>query len=152
MKILTTMACVLISSISLADVTTSKLERVLTACNGGLSVTDEYLIIELPTKIQYSNDEDHPHWGGDSVNCLTKIMQSTEFDLLITGHADSNGSILANHILAKNRAKGIKSMLINSGVEGSRIFTSSKGELANLEKDASKFVANRRVELELRYP
>lgn len=150
MKKVLTIVFLLISSVTVAEIDIAELDSILISCHGNLSVTDGGLVISLPTKIQYLNDNDILQWGADSVNCLSKIMRSSDLKLLITGHADENGSSLANHILAKNRAKGIKSMLINSGVEEGRVFISSKGETAPLVNSKSKYVANRRVELELK--
>jgi OOP family OmpA-OmpF porin len=48
--------------------------------------------------------------------------------LLITGHTDSDGSVVKNQLLSESRATQIKSFLIKEGFNQSQLITEGKGE------------------------
>lgn len=80
---------------------------------------------------------------------LVAQLKTTDERVQLVGHTDSSSSAASNMRLGQKRANTIKNLLVNKGVESSRISTLSRGELepiASNETDAGR-LQNRRVEL-----
>lgn len=85
---------------------------------------------------------------------LTKVAErlknGTE-KVNITGHTDDVGGEERNNLLGDRRAKTVRDVLTNLGVDPARIFTSSKGELEPAESNLTDQgrALNRRAFLEI---
>jgi adhesin transport system outer membrane protein len=90
----------------------------------------------------------------DKVLAFSKFLQDNkEFDTMITGHASNDGksSAFYNKKLSLQRADTIKEILVEDGVESSRITTTGKGYEQPVAKNdtAEGRALNRRIEAEL---
>ncbi|MCW5915206.1 MAG: OmpA family protein [Chitinophagaceae bacterium] len=80
---------------------------------------------------------------------IAQSINSTQGNILIVGHTDSDGSDAANLELSKKRAESVKRALVNEfGIGANRLSTDGKGESVPLNKNSnpSEKAANRRVE------
>ena len=77
-----------------------------------------------------------------------------DFALLIEGHCDERGTEEYNRSLGESRALRIRELLMNSGVDGRRIFTRSfgKDQPASVGHDETVWSKNRRGEFVLVLP
>ena len=80
--------------------------------------------------------------------------KGADFALLIEGHCDERGTEEYNRSLGESRALRIRELLMNSGVEGKRIFTRSfgKDQPASVGHDETVWSKNRRGEFVLVLP
>ena len=80
--------------------------------------------------------------------------KGSDFDLLIEGHCDERGTEEYNRSLGERRALALREILIQSGVDGKRIFTRSfgKDQPAIVSHDESAWSKNRRGEFILVLP
>lgn len=77
-----------------------------------------------------------------------------DHDLLIEGHCDERGTEEYNRALGERRALALRELLVQSGVDASRVFTRSFGKdsPANTSHDESAWSRNRRGEFVLVLP
>jgi OOP family OmpA-OmpF porin len=68
---------------------------------------------------------------------LTYLRNNVGASLDIVGHADEIGSNEYNNKLANDRAKNVKQVLLDSGIDGSRLNIVSEGEDNSVLKDSS---------------
>jgi len=80
--------------------------------------------------------------------------KGADFALLIEGHCDERGTEEYNRALGESRALRLRELLMNSGVDGKRIFTRSfgKDQPASIGHDESVWSKNRRGEFVLVLP
>ena len=80
--------------------------------------------------------------------------KGADFALLIEGHCDERGTEEYNRSLGESRALRIRELLMNSGVDGKRIFTRSfgKDQPASIGHDETVWSKNRRGEFVLVLP
>lgn len=89
-----------------------------------------------------------------SLDRIAELMKENEdFDLIIEGHADAQGSEEYNEELSKERAMEVKDYLTRKGVESNRIYTIAFGEeLPQASNDTeSGRQENRRVEFVVKF-
>ena len=67
--------------------------------------------------------------------------------ILVTGHADASGNVELNQALSAERAKAVKSYLINKGVSSSLLRIEGKGAEKLVDANNPFAPANRRVEI-----
>ena len=79
------------------------------------------------------------------------LTSSPGFNVELQGHTDSTGSDSYNMNLSQNRAKSVKSYLVGSGVESSRLTATGYGEEQPVASNDTKEgrAENRRVELKV---
>ena len=84
---------------------------------------------------------------------LTDLLSTyTKVNVVIEGHASSDGSSAYNQALSERRANSVKEALVAMGVDASRLETIGYGETKPIEDNstAAGRKANRRVQLERR--
>ena len=84
---------------------------------------------------------------------LTDLLGTyTKVNVVIEGHASSDGSMAYNQTLSEKRANSVKEALMAMGVDASRLETIGYGETRPVEDNstAAGRTANRRVQLERR--
>ena len=89
-----------------------------------------------------------------SLNTLATIMDThPEFQLLVEGHTDNVGNDANNLLLSKKRAEAVKTLLVNKGVDASRIETKFYGETKPIASNDTPEgrQQNRRVELTINF-
>lgn len=79
------------------------------------------------------------------------LKESSAYKANIVGHTDSTASDAYNQKLSEKRAAKVKSMLVENGVEESRLSASGKGESMPIASNKTKSgrAENRRIEVEL---
>lgn len=79
------------------------------------------------------------------------LIKYTAYSAKIIGHTDSKGSAKYNQTLSEKRAKAVKDMLIQKGVDTSRVSSAGKGEANPIAENATAEgrAQNRRIEAEL---
>ena len=81
----------------------------------------------------------------------TFLKENPGYNVHIIGHTDSSGSAKYNQKLSEKRAESLRTMLVEQGVDASRLSAEGKGEsspLADNETEEGR-IANRRIEVEL---
>jgi outer membrane protein OmpA-like peptidoglycan-associated protein len=89
-----------------------------------------------------------------SLQGLYKILKDhPEYDLIIEGHTDNEGSDASNLLLSQKRAQAVKNLLVEKGIEASRVETKFFGETKPVDSNetAAGRQANRRVELTITF-
>jgi OmpA-OmpF porin, OOP family len=92
----------------------------------------------------------------DSLEQLPKIIEDAEnrsgADMVVTGHTDSTGALLANDTLSLKRAKVVTQLLIDKGAVSDRIEAVGRGKRELLVPTADEVdePQNRRVEIVVR--
>lgn len=67
----------------------------------------------------------------------------------VVGHADPRGDTDYNYVLGQRRADTVKGAIVGAGLTGSRISTTSRGELEAEGQDESGWSQDRRVDIVL---
>jgi peptidoglycan-associated lipoprotein len=97
---------------------------------------------------EYDSDEITPT-AEDKLTTKAAIMRSNpSLRLRIEGHADQRGSTEYNLALGQRRAEAVRAYLVNLGIDGGRLATSSFGKERPLMEgeDEDAFARNRRAE------
>jgi peptidoglycan-associated lipoprotein len=71
-------------------------------------------------------------------------------NVLLVGRADARGETEDNMSLGHKRASGVKEYLASKGVEGPRMFETSRGELDATGTDEAGYAKDRRVDVEVK--
>ena len=102
---------------------------------------------------------DHSTVRADEASKIEQVAgafkgKGADFALLIEGHCDERGTEEYNRSLGESRALKIRELLMNSGVDGKRIFTRSfgKDQPASVGHDETVWSKNRRGEFVLVLP
>ena len=82
----------------------------------------------------------------------TVLLEKMDWEFEIIGHTDSDGNDESNLILSKQRAEAVKQLLIQKGIDATRLTATGKGEQEPLNKNNSveEKANNRRVEFILK--
>ncbi|WOX04425.1 OmpA family protein [Microbulbifer pacificus] len=78
---------------------------------------------EFPLQIEFPTDGSMPNVESlPDVQTLITIMQENPgLSIAIEGHTDSDGDAAANQKLSESRAQAVMKMLVDAGIEGSRV-------------------------------
>ena len=112
-------------------------------------------ITYLGSKIFFENNSAKLKVGSlvqlDELVSLIKKYDAS--NLVIEGHADSNGSDALNLELSQKRTESVKNYLMEKGIDGSRITAIGYGESRPIATNATAIgrAKNRRVELKMTY-
>ncbi|MDX1628862.1 MAG: OmpA family protein [Fulvivirga sp.] len=88
-------------------------------------------------------------YGKQKLNALLDTLNKQEdYQISVTGHTDSVGSMAYNQRLGKRRAAAVKQYLVKQGLHADRIATRSYGESRPVSQNKS---TNRRVEIAVIY-
>lgn len=119
----------------------------------GLSVDVKGCPVSMVLKLNFETDS-----YGILENSKEKVLEFAEFlkdnsayNANIIGHTDSTGKEGYNMNLSQNRANSVKDMLVDNGIDESRLDTQGRGELDPLEtnRTAEGRASNRRIEVKL---
>lgn len=112
-------------------------------------------ITYLGSKIFFENNSAKLKVGSlvqlDELVSLIKKYDAS--NLVIEGHADSNGSDAMNLELSQKRTESVKNYLMEKGIDGSRVNAIGYGETKPIATNATAIgrAKNRRVELKMTY-
>lgn len=111
-----------------------------------------FLINLLNDDYSFDSDSDDltAHYREKLVIAAQYLKQEESLQLFINGHTDSEGDYKYNQLLALKRANQVKSVLVNSGVDESRLISRSFGEQLPLVSNSDPLgrMKNRRVTVE----
>ncbi len=119
----------------------------------GVSIvnTGSQLIVTLPEAITFPVDSAQLRNSFiSSLNALARnLQQYPDTTIRIVGHTDSTGAARYNQQLSERRARSVRSVLINSGVSGTRLRAIGEGESNPVASNttAAGRQQNRRVEI-----
>ncbi len=87
-------------------------------------------------------DYDDPSIRSDAVADLDEAVQlladNPNADLIITGHADTRGSVEYNEVLGARRAQAVKGYIESHGVSTDRVRIVSRGEMDAMAQDTDE--------------
>ena len=85
----------------------------------------------------------------NSLDKVADVMQKYDSVAQVVGHTDSSGAEDYNQALSERRANAVVGYLMESGVAGSRLTASGRGEYEPRESNATEAgrALNRRVEV-----
>jgi len=125
-----------------------------------LNVSDEIL---RTCKIEFDNLDTAPKFDFDKSDLrsgertlLQKVAECVTTGplkgraLQLVGRADPRGEVEYNFVLGASRAESVRSYLMQLGVDGSMISTTSRGKLDATGTDEATWQLDRRVDLDLR--
>ena len=89
--------------------------------------------------------------GQKQVRKLFNGINTTNMKVMITGHADAQGTASQNMTLSERRAKAVQTALINMGLADNRINADWKGDTQPVDpaRTPEAFAKNRRMVIEL---
>ncbi|MFD1215969.1 MULTISPECIES: OmpA family protein [Microbulbifer] len=104
---------------------------------------------EFPLTIEFPTDGSTPNSASiPDVQALIQIMENNPgLKIAIEGHTDSDGDAVANQQLSEERARAVRAMLINAGVDETRVTAVGMGSaspVADNETEEGK-QHNRRI-------
>jgi OOP family OmpA-OmpF porin len=119
----------------------------------GFKVNEEGCPVKATLHLNFATDSNAVDAeGAAKVNTFAGYLKgSPACKVTIVGHTDSVGSEAYNQKLSVKRAEKVKTMLIEDGIDASRLFTDGEGEampIATNETPEGR-AENRRIEVEL---
>lgn len=124
--------------------------------NDQISVTNtgDRLLVNFPESILFATDSASLSSASryDLQALARNLNQYPDSTIQVIGHTDSTGSAGHNFDLSTRRAGAVASVLVDTGVRGSRITATGKGEDAPVASNATTEgrAQNRRVEVVIR--
>jgi len=119
----------------------------------GFKVDQDGCPLKATLHLNFSTDSANVDAEGTAkVNSFASFLkESPAYKATIVGHTDSTGSAAYNKKLSEKRANKVKSMLIEQGVEESRLTASGEGEAMPVASNKTKEgrAENRRIEVDL---
>lgn len=112
-------------------------------------------IMRLDLKFDFDKDTISDEKSLQDIQELATFMKKyPAYHANIVGHTDSTGKAAYNQKLSERRAKRVKEMIIENGVDSSRLTSEGKGESEPLFENINPFNRhqNRRTEVELTIP
>lgn len=111
----------------------------------------EQLLVSFPQEILFATDSADlkPDQRSELNTLATNLAKYPDTKVQVIGHTDNTGSAGHNFDLSARRAGSVSAVLVDSGVAGSRVSATGKGEdnpiASNLTEDGRSM--NRRVEV-----
>jgi OOP family OmpA-OmpF porin len=115
------------------------------------SVTQSKITLQADTLYDFNKSDLKPE-GKATLDKIARDLSKIKLEVIIAvGNTDSVGSDAYNMALGQRRAQSVKAYLVSKGVDGSRIYTESKGKsnpVANNATDEGR-AKNRRTDIEV---
>jgi len=107
--------------------------------------------VTLHVKFENNSAELVSESNGNMQKYADFLIKYTTYSAKIIGHTDSKGSAAYNQTLSEKRANAVKDMLIQKGVDASKVSASGEGEANPIADNATVEgrAQNRRIEAEL---
>jgi len=106
------------------------------------------LVVQLHVNFATNKSDVTSDYSGKIQEVVEFMNENKTYDVALSGHTDSVGSVKYNQVLSEKRAAAVSNMLVGQGVEASRISTMGYGEskpIASNETEEGR-AENRRVE------
>lgn len=109
------------------------------------------LKIKLDINFEYNSAKIHSASVALVQNYADFLNKYTNYSTKIVGHTDSRGSEKYNQKLSEQRANSVRNMLLEKGVDASRVTAEGMGELSPVADNTTEEgrAQNRRIEAEL---
>ena len=125
-------------------------------CDGALvattkQVTSTKVTLQADTLFDFDKSVIKPE-GQTVLNNLANGIKGIKLEVIIAvGNTDSVGTDAYNMALGQRRAQAVKAYLVSKGIDGSRIYTESKGKSNPVASNATAEgrAKNRRVDIEV---
>jgi OOP family OmpA-OmpF porin len=127
-------------------------------CDGALApkpaaasgVTQSKITLQADTLYDFNKSDLKPE-GKATLDKIARDLSKIKLEVIIAvGNTDSIGTDAYNMALGQRRAQSVKSYLVSKGVDGSRIYTESKGKSNPVASNATAEgrAKNRRTDIE----
>jgi outer membrane protein OmpA-like peptidoglycan-associated protein len=114
------------------------------------------LIVNMGADILFTFDSyEVSNEGVAATRALARVLQRhRRATVEVNGHTDTRGTPQYNDVLSDNRARAVAQIMVENGVDVSRITANGYGEsrLAVQTPDETKEIKNRRVEIVIQMP
>jgi OOP family OmpA-OmpF porin len=115
------------------------------------SVTQSKITLQADTLYDFDKSTLKPE-GKATLDKIAKDLSKIKLEVIIAvGNTDSVGTDAYNMALGQRRAQSVKAYLVSKGVDGSRIYTESKGKSNPVASNATAEgrAKNRRTDIEV---
>ena len=114
-------------------------------------VTQTKITLQADTLYDFNKSDLKPE-GKATLDQIAKDMKKVKLEVVIAvGNTDSVGTDAYNMALGMRRAQSVKTYLVSKGIDGSRIYTESKGKSNPVASNATAAgrAKNRRTDIEV---
>jgi OOP family OmpA-OmpF porin len=121
------------------------------AAKPGSSVTQSKITLQADTLYDFNKSDLKPE-GKATLDKIARDLSKIKLEVIIAvGNTDSVGTDAYNVALGQRRAQSVKAYLVSKGVDGSRVYTESKGKSNPVANNATAEgrAKNRRTDIEV---
>jgi OOP family OmpA-OmpF porin len=121
------------------------------AAKPGSSVTQSKITLQADTLYDFNKSDLKPE-GKATLDKIARDLSKIKLEVIIAvGNTDSVGTDAYNVALGQRRAQSVKAYLVSKGVDGSRVYTESKGKSNPVASNATAEgrAKNRRTDIEV---
>lgn len=135
------------------DVQEAKLRQELEATGVSVIRDGDNIILSMPGNITFASDSASVNANArDILNSVSKVLKEyKKTNIAVAGYTDSTGQASYNQLLSEKRARSVADILLDFGVERSRVYSQGFGiqnPIASNDTVEGR-AQNRRVELAL---
>jgi len=123
----------------------------LTSAAPAAGVSQSKITLQADTLYDFNKSDLKPE-GKATLDKIAKDLGKIKLEVIIAvGNTDSVGTDAYNMALGQRRAQSVKAYLVSKGVDGSRIYTESKGKSNPVASNATEEgrAKNRRTDIEV---
>ena len=123
----------------------------LTSAAPAAGVSQSKITLQADTLYDFNKSDLKPE-GKATLDKIAKDLSKIKLEVIIAvGNTDSVGTDAYNMALGQRRAQSVKAYLVSKGVDGSRIYTESKGKSNPVASNATAEgrAKNRRTDIEV---
>lgn len=123
----------------------------LTAAPAAAGVSQSKITLQADTLYDFNKSDLKPE-GKATLDKIAADLKKIKLEVIIAvGNTDSVGTDAYNMALGQRRAQSVKTYLVSKGVDGSRIYTESKGKSNPVASNATAEgrAKNRRTDIEV---
>ena len=123
----------------------------LTASAAAAGVSQSKITLQADTLYDFNKSDLKPE-GKATLDKIAADLKKIKLEVIIAvGNTDSIGTDAYNMALGQRRAQSVKTYLVSKGVDGSRIYTESKGKSNPVASNATAEgrAKNRRTDIEV---